>query len=465
MTIEADPGTSITVSVNSSSPSALENWAFGGTGSSAITSVTFAAGTNPTYVYYELIQETVAYHVGGAGNPISASLAPELTYQGLPAAASATPATVTSEQVLGTTSSVVYAVAGTIADVQTIPGLSGERWAASAENWTISGPDSIANPILLYQQYEVSISYSIEGGGTPSQIPVFNSTALGRPLTVSLSNSETTGWFDAGSAYSFTNSLSGSTPNERWFYGQGVAICPVGFQNCGPIINSPNQEVSAGYVHQYYVDLALNDANGGIISGTYSGVTQGGGFQNSVSPGPAWMDAGSSLNVTATATANWKFEGWNAVCVGGALGCNFSPTIDITVTGPLNENATFYPQFIISAGRGANIAFSYGSQAGTVQAGTSKTLYVPPSSNVTLRATPASFLYSFGSWIVTGLVTNSRPQLSLVVDSPIAVTGTTTYNYPAIIGASAAVALVIFSGSLWIRGRRKRANEWAFPPT
>jgi hypothetical protein len=51
----------------------------------------------------------------------------------------------------------------------------------------------------------------------------------------------------------------------------------------------------------------------------------------------------------------------------------------------------------------------------------------------------------------------------LVVDSPGAVTGTSSYNYPVIIGGAAAL-IVVLAASVWIRGRRRGDRLGSFNP-
>ena len=182
----------------------------------------------------------------------------------------------------------------------------------------------------------------------------------------------------------------------------------------------------------------------------------------SVSQESGWLEAGSSLRASASSNPRWQFEMWSGSGVGAYTGTN--PAIDVTVAGPLSENATFYAQLTISADGGTNIAFSYGSETGTVQAGTTKTLYVPPSSNVTLRASPSIFVYSFASWQGAGLANTTKPLLALVVDSPSAVTGTSSYNYLVVIGGAAAAVVIILAGSLWVRSRPRRERLGGFVP-
>jgi LPXTG-motif cell wall-anchored protein len=133
----------------------------------------------------------------------------------------------------------------------------------------------------------------------------------------------------------------------------------------------------------------------------------------------------------------------------------------VTVTWPLSENATFYVQLAIGGDASTNVAYSYPSGTGTVQAGTNRTIYVPPSSNVTLRATPSLFVYSFASWQGAGFAKRADPSVSLVVDSPTAVTGASSLYLPVIFGIAAAALLVLLATALLVRKRRRREGGWA----
>jgi len=433
--LQADPGTTVTVSVNSSSSSALERWVFsGGTGGS---SVTFKAGTNVTYVYYHIVHESVSYQVAGGGKSLPASTAPVLVYVVPPATASATPAQVSAAQRLGASPVEIFALQGSVASVNgTILGADGERWAASAQNWTVAAPDSIPAPILFFDQYRVSIGYSIIGGGAPPSPPEVASVSLGSPDSVKIPGNATTAWFDVGSTYSFKGVLNGSTPAERWL-GSGASSSP-------SVVSAPNQALSEAYTHQYYVDIGVNDARGG-----------------SVSQASEWIQAGNALHATALANPQWRFEMWNGSGAGAYTGT--APTIDVAVNAPLGEKATFYVQLSIAADSGTGIAFSYGSQSGNVQAGTSKTIYVPPSTTVTLRASPSVF-YSFASWQGAAPSAASKPSLALLVDSPSEVAGTSSLNYPLIFGGGAAALIVVVAASLLVRGRVKRDRQWSSGP-
>jgi hypothetical protein len=425
-----DPGTSMTVSINPGS-SPLARWVFDGTSG---TEVTVAAGANATYVLYSLVQELVGYQVASGGHSMPSSSAPELRYEVPPPAASAAAAPVAATLALGTTPVELYMLLGSNASIDpTVLGPAGERWVAGAGNWTITTSGLIPDPIEFFEQYDVSIGYTVVGGGTVSPPPEFTAAFLGSLTSVPLSSAPRQGWFDAASAFSFTSLANGSTGAVRWVGSEGAASVP-------SVVSAPGEALSEVYTPQYFADLAVNDADGGAVS-TESG----------------WFELGSSLTASASANQGWSFEGWSGSGAGAYTGT--SPSMDVVVTGPLDESATFYVELAITAGAGANIAFSYPSATGTVQAGTTKTVAVPPATNVTLRATPSSFLYSFVSWRGAGVVNPRAPSLVLAVDSPSAVTGRSSYDYAAILvlaSAVAALAVNAMAGSLWIRGRRDR---------
>lgn len=457
---DADPGTVITVAIGP--PSTSDYWVFNGTSGNE---VTFAAGTNATFVFYHLVQETVSYQVAGGGKPLPGSSAPELTYRVPPVLASATVAPVTHTQALTTSPIMILAVAGSIASVNgTIAGGTDHRWEASAQNWTVSAPNSLPDPLAFYEQFQVNISYVVgpetpptgplpssgRPGTLPPKAPDVVSTFLGSEVSEPLLSNQTSLWFDVGSHYSWTPVINGSTPGERWIALGNTTSVGVISASIAILL----------YVHQYYAALGENNPDGGLISYKVLAPFEKG---NSVGTGSTWVPAGSNLTATAPSNAGWQFETWDGIGAGAYNGTNAS--VAVTVTGPLRENATFYPGLVIAADAGTNVAFSYGSSTGTVQAGTTKTLYVLPFTNVTLRATPSLFVYSFASWRGTGLANPTKHSLSLVVDSPSAVTGTSSLTLPVVLGVAAVAAImVIIAVSLLVRSRRRREQIYGFSP-
>jgi len=433
-----DPGTSMNISITSSS-SPFGKWVFDGTSG---TGVTVAAGTNATYALYNLVQELAAYQVSVGGQDLPQSSAPELRYEVPPPVASATASPVAATLTLSTSAVPIYVILGSNASIDpNVAGPAGERWIAVTQNWTITASGLIPDPIEFYQQFDVSIGYSVAGGGT-SPVPEFTAAYLGSLTSIPLSSVPTTGWFDAGSAYSFSRLLNGSTGDARWSSSGGAAAL------ARSVISSPGEALSEVYTPQYFARLAVNDANGGKVSAV-----------------SGWFDAGSRLSASASANQGWRFEGWNGSGAGAYTGT--SPSLDVVLAGPVNESATFYVQLAITAGPGTNIAFSYPSKNGTVQAGTTEVLDVPPS-NVTLQATPSFFVFSFSSWQGTGVANAKTPSVVLAVYSPSAVAAKSSYDYAGVLvlaAAAVALALGVLAGSLWVRGRRRKEYLRGFTPS
>lgn len=441
--IVADSGSTITVTTNDSGSSGYR-WVFNGTSG---TQVSFMAGTNGTYVYYELVEETVSYQVAGGGPPPPS--APTLTYQAPPSAVASTASQVAETQVIGAQPVVIFAIPGTVAGLDgAVGGSAGERWAPDVQSWVLSSPNSLPQPILYYHQYEVSVNYSVAGGGSPTETPAFGSTSFGSPAQLQIPGTGVMlrGWFDSGSRYSFTAVLNGSSPDERWFNSENASVLTV---------SSAGLAASATYHNQYKVEFAVNAASGGTIYFA----APGGAPSVHIKQGPVWFDAGSTLNATASSADGWRFESWAGSGPGAYSGGALS--FETHVMGPLSENATFYVRLDVVAGPGADVAYSYASGSGTVDAGATKTLYLAPSSGVTLDASPASFIYSFSSWQGTGISNATKPSLSLVVASPTEITATSSYDYPFVLGMAAGSAVVLLAAALVVRKRSRRGGGYA----
>ncbi len=442
--IVADSGSTITVSTVAPPSGQGYRWVFNGTSG---TQLSFAAGTNGTYAYYELVEQDVSYQVVGGGPPPSA---PTLTYEVPPGTAGSTSSEVAATALLGTQPEVVFAIVGTTATLDgAVVGSAGERWAPVVQTWVLSAPYVLPEPVQYYHQYSVLVSYSVAGGGSPPETPAFSSTSFGVPAGFKIPGTGVVlrGWFDAGSGYSFSGVLNGTSPGERWFYSENGSA---------HVVASPDLAASATYQHQYQVEFAVNSASGGTV---YFAVA-GGVPSVHIKQGLVWFDAGGPLNATATAAGGWRFESWAGSGTGAYSG--ESASFETAVNGPFSENATFFVQLEVVAGPGADVAYSFASGSGTVGAGKTLTLYVLPSSGVTLTASPSSFIYSVSSW--QGVPNATRPSLSLVVASPTKVTAASTYDYPVILGLAVATALALLSLAVLARGRRRRGLDYGFGP-
>ena len=178
---------------------------------------------------------------------------------------------------------------------------------------------------------------------------------------------------------------------ERWTYG-GPTSGMVGVPS----------SLKFNFTREYYVGIYSSSS----VAGT-------------TNPFSSWYAAGSIINLTAAANQGWQLEGWNGT--GGGSYSGDSPTFTISVSGPIAQTAVFYPSLVLNAGSGGSIGYVYGSVHGLVSDGTSKVLFLPTGTSVTLTSSPA-ILQRFGGW--SGTVNDGSQSATVTVNSPVEVTAT-----------------------------------------
>jgi hypothetical protein len=267
------------------------------------------------------------------------------------------------------------------------------EFITGALNSTSSGSSgSTGSTSTPSTQVTLTLSYSVEGGGSGYSAPVLTYVSGGAQKTSSLTTTATAYSVDQGSAWSVSTLLPGSNQTERWTATGSTS---------GTAASSST--LSFPYQNQYYVVETANDASGG-----------------SVQPAAGWYNAGASLQLIAAANSGWKFEGWNGTVGPSQLAGGTNPALSLLVTAPVDAVATFYPGLVVTTPASISVSYSAqtsatGETTGTVGAGTTETIYVPPSSHVTLTAVPSSPLYSFNGW--TGNLPRSS-TVSFVLSQP-----------------------------------------------
>jgi len=255
-----------------------------------------------------------------------------------------------------------------------------ERWASQSSNLTITGSEGVH--VVYYHQVALDIVYFVKGGGATAG-PMLNATSFGSRFSELISNSSVN-FLDEGTGWSLSSLLPGSGSTERWSASEGTS------GNA-----TQPRSVAVVYEHQYVVSVEANPTAGG-----------------SVTLASPWAAVGSSVQLTEYPGAGWKFEGWT----GSGNGSYSGPlaAAPLVVSGPISENATFYPGLSITTGPNGVVVYSSGATNGTVPVGSSTIIYPPPGSVVTLRAIASSPFYTFAGWsALTGGTT-----LSLALRSP-----------------------------------------------
>jgi len=389
-----------------------------------------------------------------------------------------------------------------------LPGsTSTERWVTPYETNQVSMPGTIG--LRYYHQFSFAASYSLVGGGSPSP-PTLTGTELGAPFSVSLQRQSEASWLDSGTQWSIANPLEGSTPQERWesnsttvgavsgasavsfeYYHQYAVTLSYSIVGGG---NPPAPEVSgerfgmnflarvSNNSTAYLLDSGSNWTLPGLLlgnstterwraandtTGPVSGQSRvqidyqhqffartnpetsvGGSITNVT----GWYDSGTKLRLSASANIGWEFEGWTGSGTGAYSGLLNQTSIQ--ADGPLAENATFYPGLEIEAGTEGSVNYGFSAQAGTIQAGESRTVYAPMGTVVNLSADPSSFFTQFSGWTPASL--GNSGQATLMLESPISVKASFSLNLLVIGGAVGAIGVIAAVAVLALRKGRKR---------
>lgn len=301
---------------------------------------------------------------------------------------------------------------------QTLSGsTSAERWVSFNATGLVDQSGTVSVP--YYHQFGLTLSYSYTGGGARIA-PVLSGTQFSKPFSKSISNS-TVYFLDPGTAWSVEALLPGGISSERW-----VALTGTNGSVSGP------ESALVIYRHQFFFTVVLNPLQGGTTP-----LADG------------WMDAGSTLQLTQTASPGWKFEAWSGSGNGSFTGSSNSSSVELD--SPIQENATFYPGLQISAGENGEVTYTLGSQTGIVRAGSTSTLYAPQGTGFTLSAAPSSFLYSFSGWSQGATGTNRTTKSTLT--SPSAITASFSLNIPILAGVALGIALVVAAATSVLRHR------------
>jgi hypothetical protein len=397
-TYYADNGSRWQVSVSLPGGSPVERWQ-----TDQVTNGTLTRPTAESMLYFHQYLCTFAYSVLGGGSGYSAPTGETKSF------GSALP-------VVGNRSAWVDAGA-TFRFPQTLDGSSGsERWSARNSTLAIDGPKDVL--AAYYHQVAVKISYLVAGGGEPSP-PTLSGISSGAPFTSPVSNSSLY-FLDQGTVWSLPSILPGSSLGERW-------AAP---GNTTGTASSP-QSVAVAYSHQYSFTAVPTPSAGGTVSHL-----------------PTWEEAGSTVLLSESPEAGWKFEGWTGSGGGSYSGPNTRASV--VMAGPVTEDATFYPGLTIAAGPEGTVTFTSAAGTGTVAAGESAVIYAPQGSKITLHADPSSELYTFAGWTPSA----GGASLSLTLDSAQVVSASFNVN-PLFIVAVACVALAAVAGVLLYAVRKK----------
>ncbi len=305
-----------------------------------------------------------------------------------------------------------------------LPGSGGtERWITLGVTSGVASSNSTVS-LTYFHQYRVTFGTEEVGGGSGFSQPAVSYVEFGAREIAATGAGV---WADAGTNGTFPSVVQGGT-GERW-----VAAAPQ------VAVSAPGQ-LTAVYSHQYFVTAAPAPGVGGVASPT------------------GWYAAGDEVSVAAAASPGWMFEGWSGSGAGSYSGNSSTGTV--TLGGPVNETAAFYPAFTITVSGEGSVAYAYGGVSGTVASG-SRTLYLPPGTPVELTATPSSFYSAFQKW--QGALNGSQRSGSVTVAGPSQVGARFATDLLSLAASVAAVGAAALGIAYGLRKRKHAAAAPAAP--
>ena len=377
-----------------------------------------------------------------------------------------------------------------------------QRWVTNQSTTGVANSPT-ASALLYFDQDYVSFGFNVTGGGSGFSPPLVKYSSFGRAFSTPLGVGV---WADVGSRYQYQDTLPGSTGDERWFaaatgvidhpnqvnvtyYHQFLVTFEVDFKNTGIIPALSLQSTSGGKAYstglvegankdwldsgaKYAVPQSFMPGGGQrfITNGTYSGEVAGNGIVDliyehqfyeeiegnlstggEVSPPKGWYDSGTVLQLGAVAFQGWKFEGWQGSGSDSVSGSQPHLSLTVGPGAPSTEIAAFYPGVTIHASGPSSVSYKDGSISGTVSAGGTEEVPVPPGSVLSLTGSSIPLWTSFSGW--RGASNSTSQSITIQVSSPVTLNASSGYYIPGIAGLILVLAAVAGAATTFWRRR------------
>lgn len=214
----------------------------------------------------------------------------------------------------------------------TLSGGSNNEWCftghcTTTETFTPSvsapGGTSTTQSYNYYENYKVTLSYSVSGGGSGYSAPSLIATQSGSSYSPSLTTSATAYWFDSTGSVSISTSNGGT--GERWS------------PSTSSISATASSTTIIDFYHQYYVTFSysISGAGSGYSAPTVTCYVLG----SSTSCTKGWVDA-TSFSYTNPLTGSTSSERWETNSNSGTVSAN--TTYSETFHNQLNATFEYY---------------------------------------------------------------------------------------------------------------------------
>ena len=202
-------------------------------------------------------------------------------------------------------------------------------------------------------------------------------------------------------SYSWSSPVPSSTSGKRY-----VWVSTSGLDNAQSgtfTVPAGGGQVVATYGTQYLLTMQ--------VSPSYAGTTN-------PAPGSYWENAGTQVQISASANSGYQFYEWVGSGSGSYSGSANPATV--TMNGPITETAYFNIGVTLSASGGGSASASWSGGSASVSGPGSTTFYVAPGTAVQFTATPDSGV-TFTGWTGsgTGSYSGSANPVSVTADYPI----------------------------------------------
>ena len=128
-----------------------------------------------------------------------------------------------------------------------------ERWAPNPAS--ISATQANTTVVSMYNQYQVTATYSSSDSSTPSAAVILSGTQFNSSYTLTLNTSNQTTWLDNGTAWSVNNQITSGTGTQRW-----IALIAYSGTVSSAVTIAPS------YLHEYMVTMTVSPPGYGTIT-------------------------------------------------------------------------------------------------------------------------------------------------------------------------------------------------------